>query len=61
MPVILTPQDVERWLDPEFQNIETLQKLLAPYEPKLTEAFPVSTAVNSPMNQGKELRQPVLA
>jgi putative SOS response-associated peptidase YedK len=53
MPVILKQQDFDRWLEAENQIVEALQKPLAPFEPKLMDAFPVSTAVNSPKNQGK--------
>jgi putative SOS response-associated peptidase YedK len=33
--------------------------LLKPYPPELLEAYPVSTAVNSPKNEGSELSEPL--
>jgi len=38
----LKPKDFKGWLDSEYQNVESLQKLLLPYVAKLTEEFPVS-------------------
>lgn len=50
MPVILSPDDYDLWLDPEFEGKEKLQELLRPYPSEETEAYPVSTLVNSPKN-----------
>ncbi len=50
MPVILAPSDYDIWLDPEFQNRDTLLELLRPYPAEEMKAFPVSTVVNSPRN-----------
>jgi len=51
MPVILDPKDFDLWLDPSLQDREKLEPLLVPYHEGLT-AFPISTFVNSPRNQG---------
>lgn len=59
MPVILHGKDFTRWLDPEYQNAEGLQKLLVPLDASEMEAHKVSTAVNSPRNQGRELSEPL--
>ena len=48
MPVILSPDDYDLWLDPEFEGKEKLQELLRPYPSDQMEAYPVSTIVNSP-------------
>jgi putative SOS response-associated peptidase YedK len=50
MPVILRPDDYDCWLDPEFQDGDALQRLLAPFSAHRMEAYPVSTLVNSPGN-----------
>ncbi len=51
MPVILSPDDYELWLDPEFEGKEKLQSLLRPYPADEMTAYPVSTVVNSPKNE----------
>src|SRR5262249_19686163 len=42
MPVILPPKNYPVWLDPEVQDPEKLQKLLAQYPAKEMRAYPVS-------------------
>jgi len=59
MPVILDPSDYGQWLgngkDADAKEIEQLRHLIRPFDPKLMEAYPVSTKVNSPMNEGSGL------
>lgn len=52
MPVILNPKDYDLWLDP-VQKSEPLQQLLRPYSEVIT-AYPVSTKVNKPTNNGSD-------
>ena len=52
MPVILTPDDFEGWLE---ADPEAAMHLLRPCPAALLEAWPVGTAVNSPANEGPEL------
>jgi putative SOS response-associated peptidase YedK len=61
MPVVLDESDWERWLDPEFGDIETLQKMLKPAPSEEFEAWEISTRVNAAANNGPELleRAPV--
>jgi putative SOS response-associated peptidase YedK len=54
MPVILSPDDYNLWLDPEFQVKEKLLSLLKPYPADEMTAYPVSTLVNSPKNEKQE-------
>ena len=54
MPVILAPEDYDRWLDPEVTDPAEVQDLLKPYSGEM-QAYPVSSAVNSPRNNGPEL------
>ena len=57
MPVIL-PKDKEReWLSDE--SLANLQKLLKPYPKTDMNAIEISTLVNSPKNNSKEVIQPV--
>ena len=51
MPVILAPDDIDRWLDPAAQKDPAeLQKLIRPCADDLLEAFEVTRLVNSPKN-----------
>ena len=52
MPVILKPEDYSAWLD-NSTPVKHLKSLLACYPDEL-EAYPVSTHVNSPMNDDPE-------
>jgi putative SOS response-associated peptidase YedK len=64
MPVILSAEEFPIWLDTEFRAKESLKRLLAPCDPDLLEAYPVTTLVNSPRNdvakcvEGVNERQP---
>lgn len=53
MPVIIDSQNESQWFDISVPVDDALQ-LLHPYENQLN-MYPVSTAVNSPKNNGKEL------
>ena len=58
MPVILHPNDHDRWLS----NIEPDPRdLLVPYPSEPMTMWPISTRVNSPANDDPELLTPVLA
>jgi len=50
MPVIVQPNDHDRWLDPEFEDRKSLQQILRRYPADLLEAYPVNTLVNNPRN-----------
>lgn len=54
MPVILPEASYDAWLDPGNQDVDTLRTLLQPYPASEMEAYPVSTYVNSPHNEGPE-------
>jgi putative SOS response-associated peptidase YedK len=51
MPVIVAPADFGQWLDPAA-NPRALQALLRPHPPEAMEAYPVTTFVNNPRNEG---------
>ena len=59
MPVILQEKSIEVWLDAEITEPNILNPLLRPYESDEMEAYPVSTVVNNPRNDGPECVQPV--
>jgi putative SOS response-associated peptidase YedK len=54
MPVILSPEDYELWLEPDFHGQGKLLEMLKPYPAEEMEASPVSTTVNNPRNETKE-------
>lgn len=59
MPVILPPEQYERWLDPEQRDADALQELMAPFPAQQMAAYPVSRAVNKVGNDGPDLVAPV--
>jgi putative SOS response-associated peptidase YedK len=50
MPVIISPRDYDRWLDPALDNPDQFKPLLVPYPAEEMAAYRVSTLVNSPAN-----------
>jgi putative SOS response-associated peptidase YedK len=54
MPVILEPGDYAGWLNPTARPAEELLPLLQPFPSDKMRAYPVSSIVNSPRNQGPE-------
>ncbi len=56
MPVIVAPEDHERWLDPGAADG---RELLKPCPPDWLEAYPVGTRVSSPRNDDPGLLEPV--
>lgn len=57
MPVILPRKAALLWLDPDLE-LDKAQALLRPAPADLLEAYPVSTAVNSPQNDSPDLLAP---
>ncbi|MBA9048014.1 putative SOS response-associated peptidase YedK [Streptomyces phaeogriseichromatogenes] len=55
MPLMLTPDRWDAWLDPSRTDPEELRDLLAPPPPGLMRAYPVATAVSNVRNNGPEL------
>jgi putative SOS response-associated peptidase YedK len=60
MPVILSPEDWDAWLDPGCKPDEALLDLLKPYDPERMQAWPVSPTVGRVGNQGEQLIQPLM-
>ncbi|MDI3408696.1 SOS response-associated peptidase [Streptomyces cavernicola] len=55
MPLMLTPDRWDAWLDPRHTDVEDLRSLLVPPPEGLMRAYPVSTAVSNVRNNGPEL------
>jgi putative SOS response-associated peptidase YedK len=55
MPLALTPEHYDAWLDPRHQDPDELRELLSPPAGGHLDARPVSPAVNDVRNNGPEL------
>lgn len=58
MPVILRPENMGIWLSKTSTN-EGLQELMKPYPPEFTQAYEVSSYVNSVKNKGEKCIEPI--
>ena len=59
MPVILRPENEDKWIDPTIKTLEVLNGLLTPIPAKLTEMYKVSTLVGRANIDEKSLIQPI--
>jgi putative SOS response-associated peptidase YedK len=59
MPVILHPDNYDVWLDPGMTNVSAASELLKPYDARLMRCYPVSTRINSVVNDDEECSRPV--
>jgi putative SOS response-associated peptidase YedK len=55
MPLALTPDHYDAWLDPGHQDLDELRALLGQPAEGHLRARPVSTAVNNVRNNGPQL------
>lgn len=58
MPVILTEENYDLWLDPGMQQAETVGELLRPFDARRMRRYEVSTRVNLVSNDGPECATP---
>lgn len=61
MPVILTPDAYEMWLDTANVDSKTAMALIAPAQNELFEAFEISPLVNRVANDGPQVQEPFTA
>ena len=54
MPVILSPEHYDLWLDPGFRRTDALKEMLNPFDATLMRRYPVSTRVNFVKNDDPE-------
>ncbi len=59
MPVILRSDDYDLWLDPGFQKVDEILPLLRPFDAAMMKKYPVSTRVNSVINDDSQCADPV--
>ena len=54
MPVILDPDAYDLWLDPGMNDVAAASDLLKPFDARLMRCYPVSTRINSVVNDDEE-------
>jgi putative SOS response-associated peptidase YedK len=59
MPVILDPDGYDVWLDPGMTNVDAVSDLLKQYDARQMRSYPVSTRINSVLNENEECSRPV--
>jgi len=59
MPVILRPENEEKWIDPTIEDLDSLMKALTPYPAELMEVYEVSPLVGNPNNDVEECIKPI--
>lgn len=59
MPMIIHPEDIEEWMDPDVQEIGPLEPLLQPLPNDEITMYPVSTDVNNVRNNRTDLIEPI--
>lgn len=59
MPVILESGEEEEWLDPQLSDKDKITKFLDPYDDKEMIAYPISSRVNSPLNNDKDIEKKI--
>jgi putative SOS response-associated peptidase YedK len=59
MPVIIGRDDEDAWLDPDCQDKAKIAKLLRPCPASWLKSYEISTMVNSPRNNRKEVLKPL--
>jgi putative SOS response-associated peptidase YedK len=59
MPIILSPNDYNAWLDPNTTDIAKLSYLFEPCPVDELTAYPVNTVVNNVRNEEAECAQPI--
>ena len=59
MPVILSPDAYDLWLDPGFRSTAAISEMLRPLSPTLMRRYPVSTRINSVQNDDADCAAPI--
>jgi len=59
MPVIVTPDKYDVWLDPDVNDFNTIRGILKPYDANLMRRYPVSRKLNNSRIDDAESASPV--
>jgi putative SOS response-associated peptidase YedK len=54
MPVILESDGYDLWLDPGMRDVSVASELLKPYDARAMRCYPISTRINSVVNDDEE-------
>lgn len=58
MPVILSPDGYDLWLDPGMRDVDEVSSLLKPFAAHLMRSYPVSNRINHVPNDDEECSRP---
>jgi putative SOS response-associated peptidase YedK len=59
MPVIVSPDHYDLWLDPAFRNTTAVSEMLKPFDATLMRRYPVSPRVNQVQNDDADCATPI--
>jgi putative SOS response-associated peptidase YedK len=59
MPVILSPDNYNLWLDPAFRDTRSVSQMLKPFDPVLMKRYPVSMRINQVQNDDADCAKPL--
>jgi putative SOS response-associated peptidase YedK len=59
MPVIVSPEKYDLWLDPDVTDFEAIRDILKPYDPSLMRRYPVSRKLNNSRIDDAESASPI--
>jgi putative SOS response-associated peptidase YedK len=59
MSVILDPDAYDLWLDPDMKDVSAASELLKPCDARLMRCYPVSSRINSVVNDDAACSVPV--
>ena len=59
MPVILSSESYDLWLDPGFRKTAAASEMLRPFDPSEMRRYPVSTRINNVLNDDAGCAEPI--
>jgi putative SOS response-associated peptidase YedK len=59
MPVLLSLENYDLWLDPGFRGVSAAAEILRPFDAKLMRRYPISERVNNVANDDLECSVPI--
>jgi putative SOS response-associated peptidase YedK len=59
MPVIVSPDKYDLWLDPDVNDFEAIRDILKPYEANLMRRYPVNMKLNNSKLDDAEPASPI--
>jgi putative SOS response-associated peptidase YedK len=60
MPVIVTSDKYDLWLNPEVEDFAAVREILKPYDPSSMRCYPVSPRVNHVQNEDADCAAPIM-